>query len=110
MEETAIRQITAEEFNKLDRDKITILDLREEREIKDDDFSDAIHLPFARIFTELDDVPKDKPVYVLCSMGDWSAEVTEILTDRGYEAYNIEGGYAAFEKTDAFEDTEKRDG
>ena len=32
----------------------------------------------------------------VCRTGDWSEEVTEILTDRGYDAYNVEGGFKAY--------------
>ncbi|MBR2282902.1 MAG: DsrE/DsrF/DrsH-like family protein [Ruminococcus sp.] len=35
-------------------------------------------------------------MYLICSVGDLSEEVAEILTDRGYEAYSIEGGYKAY--------------
>ena len=39
---------------------------------------------------------RDKPVYVLCHTGEWSAYTVNMLEEAGYEAYNIEGGYRSF--------------
>jgi tRNA(Ile)-lysidine synthase TilS/MesJ len=38
----------------------------------------------------------DLPVYVLCHTGDNSREIVELLTQKGYDAANIEGGYRAY--------------
>jgi peroxiredoxin family protein/TusA-related sulfurtransferase len=43
-------------------------------------------------------LPKEKAIYVICSTGDLSEQVTEILTERNYNAYNVEGGYQAYQK------------
>jgi peroxiredoxin family protein/TusA-related sulfurtransferase/rhodanese-related sulfurtransferase len=96
--ETEIKTITAEDFIKLDFAKITVLDLREPDVVLVKAIDGAINVPFSKIGKGLDAVPKDKPVYVMCSVGDFSGEVTEILTDRGYDAYDVEGGYKAFEE------------
>jgi peroxiredoxin family protein len=37
-------------------------------------------------------------VYVFCRTGDFSKEIAEELNDRGYDVYNVEGGYDAYEK------------
>lgn len=94
--ETEIKRITAKELAKLDFSKITILDLREPDEVLVKGLDGAVNIPFSRIGSGFDAVPKEKPVYVICRTGDFSEEVTEILTDRGYDAYNVEGGYNAF--------------
>ena len=47
---------------------------------------------------KIDSIPKDKPVYVFCSTGDRSEEVAEILADRDYDVYNVEGGLDAVPK------------
>ena len=42
----------------------------------------ALNVPFSKIGTELKNVPKDKPVYVICRTGDFSEQIAEILADR----------------------------
>ena len=41
-------------------------------------------------------VDREKMVYVLCHTGDRSRDCVEKLSDAGYEAVNIEGGYRAY--------------
>ena len=91
-----IRHISAADFAAMDLDAIKILDLREPDEVLINGIEGAINIPFSRIGKDLDLIPSDKRVYVICSTGDWSEEVVELLTDRGYDAINVDGGYKAY--------------
>ena len=91
-----IKSISAEEFGALDQSKVTVLDLRESAEVLIHPIPGAVNIPFDKIYTNLDTIPKDKPVYVICRTGDWSEEVAEILQDREYEVYNVAGGFQAY--------------
>ncbi len=91
-----IRNIKAEEFVEINFDTITLLDLREPDEVLVDGIAGAINIPFEQIGKKINVIPKDKPVYVFCRTGDWSEEITEVLSDRGYEAYNLVGGFNAY--------------
>ncbi len=91
-----IKSISAEEFGALDQSKVTVLDLRESAEVLIHPIPGAVNIPFDKIYTDLDTIPKDKPVYVICRTGDWSEEVAEILQDREYEVYNVAGGFQAY--------------
>lgn len=95
---TEAKNIYAEEFAKADFSRVTLLDLREPDEVIVSGIDGAINIPFSRISKELDKVPKDKAVYVYCRTGDWSEEVAEILADRGYEVYNLVGGFKAYQE------------
>ncbi|MBQ9156415.1 MAG: DsrE/DsrF/DrsH-like family protein [Eubacterium sp.] len=97
MSEENVQTITIEEFSHLDFSKITLVDAREPDEALVKGIDGAINIPLDKISTELDKLPKDKPVYVFCRTGDFSEEIVEILSDRNYEAYNVEGGYDAYE-------------
>jgi TusA-related sulfurtransferase/rhodanese-related sulfurtransferase len=94
--EREVKNITIADFAKLNFADITILDLREPDEVLIKGFDGAINVPFSKISTGLDAVPNDKAVYIICRTGDFSEEVAEILADRGYDVYNVEGGYNAY--------------
>ncbi len=94
----AYKNISAEEFAALDFGTVTIVDLREPDEVLVKGFEGAINIPFSEFYSKLDEVPKDKPVYVICRTGDFSEEIAEILDERGYEVANVEGGFAAYQK------------
>ena len=90
------KRMTPEEFRALDKDTVTLVDVREPDEVLIDGIPGAVNLPFSRFPQGLDDIPKDKPVVVYCRTGDWSGEVAEILAEREYDAYDLEGGWKAY--------------
>lgn len=92
------KHISVEEFSKLDFEKVTLLDLREPDEVLVSGIEGAINLPFSGGFEKLDTIPKDKPVVVFCRVGDWSEQVAEILSDRGYDSSTLDGGFNAYRK------------
>ena len=94
----AYKNISAEEFAALDFGTVTIVDLREPDEVLVKGFEGAINIPFSEFYSKLDEIPKDKPVYVICRTGDFSEEIAEILDERGYEVTNVEGGFDAYQK------------
>ena len=94
--EELFKRISAEEFAKLDFRKVTLVDLREPDEVLVSRIDGAINIPFSGFASKLDTIPKDKPVYVYCRVGDWSEEIADILADRGYDVTNLEGGFQAY--------------
>ena len=101
MGESAYKHISAEEFANIDRDKVILVDLREPDELLVSGIVSAINIPFSGGFDKLDTIPKDKPVIVFCRVGDWSEEVAEILSDRGYDVTTLDGGYNAYRELTA---------
>ena len=98
MEESGYRDISAEEFAKVDFDKATLVDLREPDEVLVSGIEGAINMPFSSFPKGIDEIPKDKPVYVYCREGSFSEEVADILADRGYEVFNLKDGYKEYRK------------
>lgn len=98
MSDLSYKNITAEEFSKLDFQKVTLVDLREPDELIVSGIEGAINVPFSQFPKGLDDIPNTKSVYVFCREGNFSEEVAEILSDRGYDVYNLEGGYNGYKK------------
>ena len=91
-----MKSINASEIPDIDISRAVILDIRSREEFETKGIPGSVNVPFDEISTGLSKLPKDKPVYVLCRTGDLSEEVAEILEDRGYDVFNIEGGYAAY--------------
>lgn len=95
--EYEVQSIPADQFSALDFESITILDLRDDDlRLAQGVIPGSYNVPLNDIGTGLSDMPRNKPVYVMCNTGDFSEEVVEILHDRGYEAYNVAGGFKAY--------------
>lgn len=91
-------EVTAAQFARVDPGIVTVVDAREPDEVLVHPLPGALSKPFSRLSYGFDDVPRGKPVLVICRTGDYSEQVAEILADRGYEAYNVVGGYDAYAK------------
>lgn len=70
-----------------------ILDVREHAELQQIAIPGALHIPLGDLQRRLDDVPRDRDVYVLCHVGQRSAMATEFLRTIGHDrVWNIRGG------------------
>ena len=72
-----------------------LLDVRDESLFQRGTIPGAVNIPLSRI-RELYALPREKTVYVFCQSDVVSREVTEILSDAGYDAVNLQGGYRQF--------------
>lgn len=88
--------IVVEELEKLDRAEIVIVDIRSEEEFKRGTIDGAINLPIEEIPARIDELEKEKTIYVLCHTGEKSKGITEELTKQGFTVCNVEGGYRSF--------------
>ncbi|MBD9157135.1 MAG: ATPase, partial [Lachnospiraceae bacterium] len=88
--------ITIEELMKQKPETITVLDVRPADEYRRGTFDGAISMPMKEIPERKEEIPKDKPVYLLCHTGERSMEYVDYLEQNGYDAWNVEGGYRAY--------------
>jgi len=76
-----------------------LLDVREPDEIATASLSGATLIPMGEIPERLGELPKDKPIYVLCRSGARSGRVTQFLDQQGFpDVANVAGGILAWSK------------
>lgn len=84
------------EINVNDIDKISdafIIDVREDEEVfETGTIKGAVHLPMMTVPNNLNKIPKDREIYILCRSGRRSYEVAYYLNELGYDAINLKGG------------------
>ena len=71
---------------------LQLLDVREDEELAAARVAGAIHIPMHSIPDRIDELDRDRPVAVLCHVGQRSAHVAEYLRQAGFDARNVEGG------------------
>lgn len=91
-----MNSIAIEELVKLAPDTVTILDVRPAEEYQRGSLEGAHSMPMQEIAERMGEIPKDKPVYLLCHTGERSMEYVDELARAGYDAWNVEGGYRAY--------------
>lgn len=74
-----------------------ILDTRTDAEYVYGHIDGAIHIPVDSLRAHIDEIPRDKPVYVYCHSGLRSYIACRILSQNGIECFNISGGYGFYQ-------------
>ena len=92
------RQFFLEDLENLPRDgSVTLLDTRTVREYERGHAEGFRNLPLDELRDRLEEVPREKPVYVMCQSGLRSYLACRILTQNGFSCYNFSGGYRLYE-------------
>ncbi|HET6405975.1 MAG TPA: rhodanese-like domain-containing protein [Candidatus Thermoplasmatota archaeon] len=73
-----------------------LLDVREPFELEAARVEGALHIPMREIVARVGELPKDKPILVMCHSGMRSQRVADWLQPQGYDASNIAGGIDAW--------------
>lgn len=93
-----LKQFHLEDINDLPLDgSVTLLDTRTEGEFSRGHVTGFINIPVDQLRENLNKLPKDKPVYVMCQSGLRSYIACCILKGEGYDAYNFSGGYRFYD-------------
>lgn len=74
-----------------------LLDTRTVGEYAQGHIEGFINIPVDELRDRLDEVEKDKPVYIICQSGLRSYIAARILEGNGFEAYNFSGGYRFYD-------------
>jgi len=69
-----------------------LLDVREPYEWRQVHIVDALHIPMNSIPDRLEELPRTRPIVVICAHGSRSFGVAYFLRERGFDAYNLTGG------------------
>lgn len=93
-----LKQWHLEDADSLPRDgSVTLLDVRTPGEYSRGHIEGFKNIPVDELREHLEEIEKNKPVYVICQSGLRSYIATCILEGSGYEAYNFSGGFRFYD-------------
>jgi len=76
-----------------------LLDVREADEFRQVRVEGSLFIPMSELAARVDEIPRDRPVIVLCASGARSGNVTAHLRSEGWEDVgNVAGGISAWER------------
>lgn len=79
--------------NRLESD--ILVDIRDSTMFGFGSISGAVNIPVENV-KELYKLPKERDIYLFCQAGEISGEIAELLSDAGYNACNLTGGYREY--------------
>lgn len=88
-------EITVQELKSLNKDSYQIIDIRNETEVSLGEIPGAIIISSEQI-EENQVIDFNRKLVICCSRGKFSQEVAENLTQKGYDAVSLSGGYIAW--------------
>lgn len=87
-----VREISASRLSSLKKDSFALIDIRDEMAFSYGHIPGAVHIT-GDALENLPDELKDKLLVVYCQKGILSREVVSALCEKGYDAYQLKGGY-----------------
>lgn len=93
-----VKQFFWYDVESLPRDgSVTLLDVRTATERTRGHIDGFTHIPLDSLRKRINELPKDKPVYVHCHSGLRSYIACCILAGNGFDCYNLAGGWRLYE-------------
>ncbi len=84
------------DIEKIKNNNSFILDVRTPEEYQIGTIEGAVNISDLELRSRLDEVPKDKNIYILCEVGFRGYLSTRLLIQKGYHVKNLSGGYKLF--------------
>ena len=99
------KQINVDKVRELVENGAFIVDVREAYEYKGSHIKGSVNIPLSRLRSSITEIPKDKPVYLLCRTGQRSYNAVMALQNLGYDnVYNITGSFLGLSYYEYFND------
>lgn len=73
-----------------------LLDVREASELARVRVEGALHIPMREVPARMGELPKDRPILVMCHHGGRSQAVADWLAPKGFRVENVAGGIDAW--------------
>ncbi len=104
------RQVRVDQVRELVESGACIIDVREENEYALSHITTAVNIPLSQLRQRLDEIPKDRPVYLHCRSSQRSYNAVLALQSHGFRnVYNISGSFLGLCFYEYFNDvTQKR--
>jgi NADPH-dependent 2,4-dienoyl-CoA reductase/sulfur reductase-like enzyme/rhodanese-related sulfurtransferase len=104
-----VENIYAQNLTGLDPKEFTLLDLRSKGEINRlGTIPGAEHIPIDNLRDQLKDLDKDRNYVLYCAVGQRAYVGYRIMTQKGFRAKNLSGGFETYKITNAEEQPDKK--
>ena len=102
------KQVNVDKVRELVKDNNIIIDVREAHEYEFGHIKGAINIPLSELRERVNEIPKDKPVYLHCKTGQRSYNATLALQNIGYNnVINITGSFLGISLYEYYNDKAK---
>jgi rhodanese-related sulfurtransferase len=90
------KEVSIEQLHESLAEGAFLLDVREIGEFQSGHVPGAKHIPLGSLHENLNEIPKDQQVWVICQSGGRSMKAATALEGLGYTAVSVAGGTGAW--------------
>jgi len=95
--ESTLKDVSVLEIDEIAKDKNAyVIDVREPEEVILGTVPGAVNIPMDDLRKKVDEIPKDKDVYITCQVGRRGYFSCRLLNGLGVKATNLAGGYSLY--------------
>jgi len=91
-----VKSISWRELQAMDKNKITLINVCTKDECALNTIKGSVNIPLDEIRSHWGEIPTDKPVVVFCAVGLRGYIASRVLTQHGYDVYNLTGGLKTY--------------
>jgi rhodanese-related sulfurtransferase len=91
-----MREIDIDEVASALEDGACVVDVRETNEFVAAHVPGAVNIPMGRLILRLDELDRSAPVHLICTSGNRSGAMVDVLVAQGFDAVNVRGGTIAW--------------
>jgi NADPH-dependent 2,4-dienoyl-CoA reductase/sulfur reductase-like enzyme/rhodanese-related sulfurtransferase len=84
------------DWKQLNADSVSIVDVRDPDEFENGHVPGAINLPLNQVRQRLDELPRDREVWLYCGVGQRAYYATRVLMQNGFRVKNLPGGFRTY--------------
>ncbi|MDD4069093.1 MAG: DsrE/DsrF/DrsH-like family protein [Candidatus Izemoplasmatales bacterium] len=92
-----VETVQYSEIDELIQEGAFVIDARDDIENTFATILGTVNIPFPEIRNRINEIPKDKKIFVFCQTGIRAYNTTRILRQRGFEAYNLDGAFKTYQ-------------
>lgn len=91
-----VKKVDVMEIDQLVEDGEYLLDIRTGEEYSLGNINGSVNIPLDELRDRMDEIPKDRIIYVNCQVGLRGYLGCRILNQNGFNTYNLDGGYSLY--------------
>lgn len=88
--------VTVRDLDAFDPSRAVLVDVRTAAEHAAGHIPGSIHIPLDELRDRLDELPRDKEIWVYCQVGQRGYYASRILAQKGFRVKNLTGGYRSY--------------
>ncbi len=85
-------EVSIDDLEKAIKEGAFVLDVREPDEFANGHVPEARHIPLKSVSEQLENLPRDEQIWVICQAGARSMTAANFLEDQGFDVVSVAGG------------------